>query len=91
MHDAFVFPGLTQILLDTQSMFGQTIHLPPTRGGEPERLAGGEKLSHLGQCETFGMLLGDLHSPAVSPDPIRCLFRIILYWKPLQRSSCCTV
>ena len=34
---------------------------------------GDEKLSHLARRETFGMLRGDLYSPAVSLDPTRSL------------------
>ncbi len=37
--------------------------------GEAEIVAGAEKLSHLGRCETLGRLHGDLHSPALCPDP----------------------
>ena len=53
--------------------------------------AGGEKLSHLGHGEMFGMLHGDLHSPALCPAPTcsssgaSCVgntppFRLILHW-----------
>ena len=68
-HDSLVFFRQTQVFLGAQDAFDQAVNLLAAGAGEAESVAGNEKLSHLGQRETFGMLHGDLHSPAVCPDP----------------------
>ena len=53
--------------MGAQDAFEKGVNLLAAGCGEAERAAGGEELSHLGQGEMFGMLHGDLHSPAVCP------------------------
>ena len=64
-HDSFVLFRQLHVLLGAQGALDQGINLLAAGAGEAEIAAGVEKLSHLGQCETFGMLHGDLHSPAL--------------------------
>ena len=74
-HHSFVLFRQLQVLLSAQDAFDQAINLLTAGAGEAEIAAGAEKLSHLGQGETFGMLPGDLHSPALCPDPTCSLLR----------------
>ena len=68
-HDPFVFFRQTQAALGASGAFGQPVSLLAAGCGEAESAAGGEKLSHLGQRKKFGMLHGELPSPAVCPVP----------------------
>ena len=68
-HDSFVLFRQLQVLLGAQGTLEKAINLLAAGVGEAEIAAGVEEFSHLGEGEMFGMLHGDLHSPALCPDP----------------------
>ena len=55
--------------MSAQDAFEKGVNLLAAGAGEAQSVAGVEEFSHLGEGEMFGMLHGDLHSPALCPDP----------------------